>query len=130
VTRLNVNIDCAKARIAPTPQMRARGHGAIVNVSSLAAIVTLRFHGLYGASKHAVVAISEALYLELRGFAVRVAVIEPGIFPTGFRDAAVTDPARPFRQLVGPDALRMVPAYRDAPDFEIFARGVLRPLGV
>jgi NAD(P)-dependent dehydrogenase (short-subunit alcohol dehydrogenase family) len=156
------------------PQLRASGNGAIVNVSSLVGIITLPFSGLYAASKHAVEAISEALYIEMRGFGVRVTLIEPGIFPTEFGAnalmepnftpaspyaplagklgaalgpwiasaagqspslvseaifRAVTDPTTPFRQLVGPDAARMAPAYR-ATDFENFAGGMLTQLGL
>jgi NAD(P)-dependent dehydrogenase (short-subunit alcohol dehydrogenase family) len=156
------------------PQMRARRAGAIVNISSLAGVVTLPFSGIYAASKHAVEALSEAMYMELRPFGIRVALIEPGIFPTGFTtrvrtapefDAAspyaafgrrygqaltgwiaesasqspalvaqailraVTNPATPFRQVLGPDAERLVPAYRSQ-DFEDFAAATLAGLGL
>jgi NAD(P)-dependent dehydrogenase (short-subunit alcohol dehydrogenase family) len=157
------------------PQMRARGQGSIVNLSSLAGVITLPFSGIYAASKHAVEAISEAMYMEMRSFGIRVSLVEPGIFPTGFSagmvtepafDAAspyarlgqaygaaisawiadsahqppslvadaifraVTDPTTPFRQLVGPDAHRLAPAYRAAVDFEKFAGDMLEPFGM
>jgi NAD(P)-dependent dehydrogenase (short-subunit alcohol dehydrogenase family) len=66
------------------PVMRAAGAGVVVNVSSVAGRVTQPFGGIYSASKHAVEAISDALHYELRPFGIRVAVVEPGNFPTGF----------------------------------------------
>jgi NAD(P)-dependent dehydrogenase (short-subunit alcohol dehydrogenase family) len=70
---------------AVAPRMRAQGSGTIVNVGSLAGIVSAPFDGVYAASKHAVEALSDALYYELHPFGVRVALIEPGGFDTGFR---------------------------------------------
>ncbi|TAK59094.1 MAG: SDR family oxidoreductase [Dehalococcoidia bacterium] len=71
---------------AVAPQMRAQGSGAIVNVSSLAGKVSSPFGGLYAATKHAVEALSDALYFELHPFGVRVSVVEPGDFETRFGD--------------------------------------------
>ena len=69
---------------AVLPQMRAQGSGTIVNVSSLAGRVSSPFGGIYAASKHAVEAISDALYFELHPFGVRVVLVEPGGFATNF----------------------------------------------
>jgi NAD(P)-dependent dehydrogenase (short-subunit alcohol dehydrogenase family) len=69
---------------AVLPQMRARRSGTVVNVSSLAGKVTAPFGGVYAASKHAVEALSDALYFELHPFGVRVVVVEPGGFETAF----------------------------------------------
>jgi len=69
---------------AVAPQMRERRSGTIVNVSSLAGKVSSPFGGVYSASKHAVEALSDALYYELHPFGVRVVVVEPGGFETEF----------------------------------------------
>ena len=69
---------------AVLPQMRAQGGGTIVNVGSLAGKVSSPFGGIYAASKHAVEAISDALYFELHPFGVRVVLVEPGGFETQF----------------------------------------------
>jgi NAD(P)-dependent dehydrogenase (short-subunit alcohol dehydrogenase family) len=69
---------------AVLPHMRQRGSGRIINVSSVAGIVGVPFGGIYSASKHAVEAISETMYWELSPFGVRVALIEPGAYPTEF----------------------------------------------
>lgn len=72
---------------AVLPDMRARGRGRIVNVSSLAGRITLPFQGFYSASKYALSAYTEALRMELRVFGVSATLIEPGDFQTGFTDA-------------------------------------------
>jgi short-subunit dehydrogenase len=70
---------------AVLPQMRERGSGTIVNVTSLAGLVTGPLGGAYSATKHALEAISEALHYEVGHFGVRVAVVEPGYFETEFQ---------------------------------------------
>jgi NAD(P)-dependent dehydrogenase (short-subunit alcohol dehydrogenase family) len=75
---------------AVLPQMRARRSGAVVNISSIAGLVGVPYEGAYAASKHAVEALSEALWYEVAPFGVRVHVIEPGAFATGFVNNIVT----------------------------------------
>jgi NAD(P)-dependent dehydrogenase (short-subunit alcohol dehydrogenase family) len=48
------------------------------------------YEAAYSASKHAVEAISEALWYELQPFGIGVHVIEPGAYATGFVDNIVT----------------------------------------
>ncbi|MEB3306878.1 MAG: SDR family NAD(P)-dependent oxidoreductase [Cyanobacteriota bacterium] len=73
------------------PAMRQRGSGRIVNVSSIAGQWVSPGSGWYGASKHALEAISDALRLELHSFGLQVVLIEPGLIATEF--AAVADPS-------------------------------------
>ena len=79
---------------AVLPAMRARGSGVIVNISSLAAVITPPFEGMYSATKCALEAVSQAMHFELAPFGVRVHLIEPGGFDTSFganrRDAIGT----------------------------------------
>ena len=72
---------------AVVPQMRARGQGTIINLSSVVGRVTMPLNGVYGATKYAVEALSEALRFELAPFGVRVAVVEPGVVATGALEA-------------------------------------------
>jgi short-subunit dehydrogenase len=65
--------------IAP---MRARGHGTLVGVASVAAIRGLPGHGAYCGSKAAVVSYCESLRIELRGSGVRVVTLVPGYVDT------------------------------------------------
>jgi NAD(P)-dependent dehydrogenase (short-subunit alcohol dehydrogenase family) len=67
---------------AVMPAWRARGHGAVVNVSSVVGLATSPFGGAYAASKHALEAMSEALHWEASPAGIRVHLIEPGRFPT------------------------------------------------
>jgi NAD(P)-dependent dehydrogenase (short-subunit alcohol dehydrogenase family) len=70
------------------PGMRGRGEGRIVNVSSMGGRLTFPGGGFYHATKHAVEALSDALRFEVRGFGVRVSIIEPGLITTRFGETA------------------------------------------
>jgi NAD(P)-dependent dehydrogenase (short-subunit alcohol dehydrogenase family) len=64
------------------PAMRAKRAGVIINVTSVSGRVPgTAYNGWYGASKHALNALTEAMVMELDGFGVRVACIEPGFSP-------------------------------------------------
>jgi NAD(P)-dependent dehydrogenase (short-subunit alcohol dehydrogenase family) len=75
---------------AVLPTWRRRGSGTIVNVSSIAGVIGTPFGGVYAASKHALEALSEALHFETSIYGIRVRLIEPGRFATGFHDNIVT----------------------------------------
>jgi short-subunit dehydrogenase len=59
------------------PALKRTG-GTVINISSVSGRVAMPFIGAYAASKHALVAASDALRMELRGFGVRVVCIHPG----------------------------------------------------
>jgi NAD(P)-dependent dehydrogenase (short-subunit alcohol dehydrogenase family) len=67
---------------AVLPQMRSRGDGIIINISSVGALMGLPYRGVYSASKAAVESISESLSQEAMRFGVRLVLIEPGDFRT------------------------------------------------
>jgi NADP-dependent 3-hydroxy acid dehydrogenase YdfG len=73
----------ARVTQAWLPGLRARG-GTVVQLSSVAGRMVFAESGFYAASKHAVEALSEALFLENRPWGLRVVVVEPGSFDTGF----------------------------------------------
>lgn len=60
------------------PQMRERGYGHIVQISSVAGFVSLPPIGVYAATKHAVQAIADALRIELSGTGIHVTSVCPG----------------------------------------------------
>jgi len=70
---------------ALVPRMRLRGHGTIVNVSSVAGRVAGPLNGFYAGTKHAVEALSDAMHYELGHFGIRTIVIEPGAIATDFQ---------------------------------------------
>ncbi|NUR62113.1 MAG: SDR family NAD(P)-dependent oxidoreductase [Catenulispora sp.] len=69
---------------ATLPTLRAQRSGHVVNIGSVGGFATAAAIGLYGASKFAVEAISEALRGELAPLGVRVTIVEPGGFRTDF----------------------------------------------
>ena len=71
---------------AVIPYMRASGGGKIINISSIGGVLGLPFQGYYSASKFAVEGYSETLSLEVRSFNIKVCLVEPGDFATGFTD--------------------------------------------
>jgi NAD(P)-dependent dehydrogenase (short-subunit alcohol dehydrogenase family) len=78
------------------PAMVAQGEGHIVNTASMAGLLASPGMAPYCASKHAVVAISEALYreLELAGSPLGVSVLCPGFVNTRIVDADRNWPSR------------------------------------
>ncbi|TLF78415.1 oxidoreductase [Nocardia cyriacigeorgica] len=67
---------------AVLPSMRERGSGAIVNMSSMGGQLSFAGFGAYSATKFALEGLSEALADEVKGFGIKVLVVEPGSFRT------------------------------------------------
>ena len=74
--------------LAFAPQMVEAGVGHIVNVASQAGLMTNVLLGMYSASKHAVVGLSEALYRELEPTPVGVSCLCPELVSTEIFDVA------------------------------------------
>ncbi|MEL6891034.1 MAG: SDR family NAD(P)-dependent oxidoreductase [Actinomycetota bacterium] len=85
------------------PIMQDQGVGHIVNTASMAGLVALPGAAPYNATKHAVVAISEGLFLELEGTgsAVGVSVLCPGFVKTNLMDKEPEVVDSPIGALVG-----------------------------
>ncbi len=91
------------------PNMRARGRGSIVNVTSDAAVNAYPGWGAYGASKAALEHASRILAAELAGTGVRVMVVDPGNMDTHMhRDA---EPGEDLSGLARPE--QIAPAFID-----------------
>lgn len=72
------------------PQMRRRGTGTIVNVSSIGAPVSNPGSGYYTATKLALEGVSDALRREVAPLGIRVVIVEPGAFRTDFAGRSLT----------------------------------------
>ena len=91
-----LDIDAAKANFetnvfgtlsviqAVLPILRQQAAGHILTVSSIGGILSFPTGGAYTATKFAVEALSEALAGEVAGLGIRVTIVEPGSFATGF----------------------------------------------
>ena len=66
------------------PTMRGQGRGQIINLSSIGGVMGLPYQGFYSASKFAIEGFTEALAAEVKGFGIKVSMVEPGDFATNF----------------------------------------------
>ncbi len=64
------------------PAMRKRGSGRIINVTSIAGRVAFSASSAYAASKFALEAFTESLAQEVKGYGIKIALVEPGIIDT------------------------------------------------
>ena len=69
---------------AALPLLRAQGSGHIIGVSSSLGIVPRPLIGYYCATKAAVESIHESLAAEVNPFGIKVTLVEPGAYATGF----------------------------------------------
>lgn len=80
------------------PLMRAQQSGCILNISSIAGLVSMPGTGIYNSTKFAVEGLSEALAAELACFGIKVILIEPGPFRTDFGKSLSIAPENPAYQ--------------------------------
>lgn len=89
---------------AVLPGMRARGNGWIVNVSSVAGLVSAPGFGYYSATKFAIEAITDALHDEVAPQGISVLTVEPGAFRTnaytGFANEPVDEPIPDYHDML------------------------------
>lgn len=69
---------------AVLPHMRRNGSGAVVQMSSMGGRFTFPGVGGYSATKFALEGLSEALAAEVAPHGIKVLIVEPGSFRTGF----------------------------------------------
>jgi len=89
------------------PRLVAQGEGHVVNTASVAGLISPPGMGIYNVTKHAVVALSETLYQDLRAqnSPVGVSVLCPAYVPTGISNSERNRP----KELVGapvPEAMK------------------------
>ncbi len=72
-----------------SPLLKQQRSGAIINISSLAGIVSVPYMAAYGATKHAMNCIGRAARMELAPYGVHVNTVCPGYVQTDFNLNAV-----------------------------------------
>ncbi|WP_433304098.1 oxidoreductase [Actinoplanes sp. CA-030573] len=89
---------------AVLPGMRERGAGAIVQISSFGGQVAYPGFSAYCATKFALEGYSEALAAEVGPLGIRVMIVEPGAFRTGFSGGGLVESAElaAYADTVGP----------------------------
>jgi NAD(P)-dependent dehydrogenase (short-subunit alcohol dehydrogenase family) len=82
------------------PHLRRAGAGHLIQISSAAGGVGFPLVGLYCASKYALEGLTESLALEVAPFGIKVTIVQPSDFRTGFREACVREitPESPYAQ--------------------------------
>ena len=75
-----------RAVVAALPSLRER-QGNVIIMSSIGGTIGIPFQGYYSASKFALEGWAEALAWEVRPHGVKVTLIEPGNFHTGFTES-------------------------------------------
>jgi len=79
----NVNVKGPWRTIrASLPQMRRRGEGLIINISSGLGRFSVPFMTMYNSTKFAVEGLTEGLHYEVRPLGVDAVLVQPGAFPT------------------------------------------------
>ncbi len=69
------------------PILRRQGSGHIINISSIAGIAPATGWSVYGATKHAVIGLTEVLAEDVKALGIKATVIAPGAFRTNFLKA-------------------------------------------
>ncbi len=73
---------------AALPVLRGQGHGHIIQVSSVGGVFALPGLGLYHASKWGLEGWTSSLALEVRPFGIKVTLVEPAGFATGWQGSS------------------------------------------
>jgi short-subunit dehydrogenase len=79
--------------------MKTRGEGMIVNVSSIAGKVTLPWFTMYSASKYALNSLTEGLRMELKGSGIHTIAVCPGYVRTRFQQNVIAGTPPPLEGL-------------------------------
>ncbi len=73
------------------PDMRAKGRGRIISISSIGGKIFSPMTGWYFASKYAIEALAKCLRLEVAPFGIDVVVIRPGLIASELSDITVSE---------------------------------------
>jgi NAD(P)-dependent dehydrogenase (short-subunit alcohol dehydrogenase family) len=106
--------------------MRRRGHGRIINVTSLAALLPVPFMSAYNAAKSAMAAFTMSLQIELGDSNVRIVDVQPGDIRTNFNDAVSKNTDTGYRDRVAKTWEAVDKNMKAAPGPEVVARAIAK----
>lgn len=69
------------------PKFIAKGQGRIIFMGSMAGLVPTPFYAPYGMTKFALESVASSLRTELQPFGIKVIIINPGVYKTGFNES-------------------------------------------
>ncbi|MBX2989301.1 MAG: SDR family oxidoreductase [Bdellovibrionaceae bacterium] len=85
------------------PNMRERGRGKIINISSVSGMMAMPTMASYSASKYALEGASEALWYETKPFGIDVVLVQPGFIRSrSFENVYYTEKSKPEVSFEGP----------------------------
>ncbi|MTD58203.1 SDR family oxidoreductase [Amycolatopsis pithecellobii] len=108
-------------------RMRPRAAGHIVNVASMAGKAGFPGAATYCATKHAVVGLSEAVRLELRGSGVDISCVMPAVVRTHLADGVLE--TKIFKSLRPEDVAKAIVEVLREPKFDVFVPKSLEVTG-
>jgi NAD(P)-dependent dehydrogenase (short-subunit alcohol dehydrogenase family) len=109
-------LEIARAAYA---SMRARGHGSVINLSSIGGVSPEPGLGLYSVSKAAIVSLTQVLAQEWGAAGVRANVICPGLIKTKFSQALWSD-ERILKHTLAQQALPRIGVPEDVAGLALF----------
>ena len=110
------------------PAMRKQRSELIINISSLAGLISVPFEGFYTASKFALEGYTEALRHGVKTFNIHVSLVEPGFFKTNFTQARqlTSNTISTYTRIQKRAIDSMIQAEKNGPDPMLVAQYVLR----
>jgi NADP-dependent 3-hydroxy acid dehydrogenase YdfG len=111
---------------AVLPRFRSRGRGHLVNVASSAGKAGFPGGATYCGTKHFVVGVSEAIRAELRGSAIEVSCVMPGVVNTEL--ASGLQQARGVKNVNPEDVAAGIVEALQTPHFDVYVPKAIGPI--
>jgi NADP-dependent 3-hydroxy acid dehydrogenase YdfG len=108
------------------PRFHARGAGHLVNVASTAGKAGFPGGATYCGTKHFVVGVSEAVRAELRGTAIEVSCVMPGVVNTELADGL--QESRGVKKVQPEDVAAEIVSALERPRFDVFVPRSIGPI--
>jgi short-subunit dehydrogenase len=85
------------------PEMRSKGRGKIICISSVSGMLAMPTMGSYSASKYALEGACEALWYETKPLGINVSLVQPGfVHSDSFKNILYTQQSNPENPIKGP----------------------------